>query len=163
MSVSRSLRREFAASDEVVFRSPGDIARKLREVGVRPTNQRVALVSILVRESGHTTAKGLHETAVKSRIAVSLATVYNTLHHLTKHRLLRPTSVDNSTVFYEINSSQHHHFFVEDRNGLVDIPPSAMRLKRLPVPPQAFSVSGVEVLVKLRRKEIKIAATAEGR
>jgi Fur family iron response transcriptional regulator len=96
MSVSRSLRREFAASDEVVFRSPGDIARKLREVGVRPTNQRVALVSILVRESGHTTAKGLHETAVKSRIAVSLATVYNTLHHLTKHRLLRPTSVDTA-------------------------------------------------------------------
>jgi Fur family iron response transcriptional regulator len=160
MPIDLNLTNEAAAPREVNFRSLGDIRRKLREVGVRPTKQRVGLTSILARDSRHTTAKTLHEAAVKSGMIVSLATVYNTLHNLTKIGLLRSMPVDGSIVFFEINSSQHHHFLVEDRNELVDIPPGVMRLEKLPTPPEGFLVTSVDVLVKLRRKEIGLTANA---
>ena len=62
----------------------------LRQSGLRPTRQRVALAELLfARGDRHLTAERLHEEAVSNDVPVSLATVYNTLHQFTEAGLLR--------------------------------------------------------------------------
>src|SRR5437867_5780434 len=57
-----------------------DVKTMLREVGLRPTRQRMALGWMLFgRGDRHVTAEILYEEALKAKVPVSLATVYNTL------------------------------------------------------------------------------------
>ena len=96
---------------------------KLREVGLRPTRQRMALGWILFAKGDrHVTAEMLYEEANHAKVPVSLATVYNTLHQFTDVGLLRQVAVDGSKAYFDTNNTEHHHFFVEDDNDLLDIP-----------------------------------------
>ena len=100
-----------------------DVKAMLREVGLRPTRQRMALGWILFAKGDrHITAEMLYEEATKAKVPVSLATVYNTLHQFTDVGLLRQVAVDGSKTYFDTNASQHHHFFVEGENALLDIP-----------------------------------------
>ena len=95
----------------------------LRDVGLRPTRQRMALGWILFAKGDrHLTAEMLYEEATKAKVPVSLATVYNTLHQFTDVGLLRQVAVDGSKTYFDTNTTAHHHFFVEGDNALVDIP-----------------------------------------
>ena len=95
----------------------------LRDVGLRPTRQRMALGWLLFGKGDrHVTAEMLYEEATKAKVPVSLATVYNTLHQFTDVGLLRQVAVDGSKTYFDTNDSQHHHFFVEGDNALLDIP-----------------------------------------
>jgi len=69
-----------------------DVKSMLRDVGLRPTRQRMALGWILFGKGDrHITAEMLYEEATKAKVPVSLATVYNTLHQFTEVGLLRMT------------------------------------------------------------------------
>ena len=62
-----------------------DVKAMLRQVGLRPTRQRMALGWILFAKGDrHLTAEMLYEEATKAKVPVSLATVYNTLHQFTE-------------------------------------------------------------------------------
>ncbi|OYW96323.1 MAG: hypothetical protein B7Z14_19565, partial [Bosea sp. 32-68-6] len=66
-----------------------DIRQRLRRVGLRPTRQRVSLGWVLfARGDRHISAEMLYEEAMKEKIPVSLATIYNTLHQFTQAGLL---------------------------------------------------------------------------
>ncbi|HEY1542319.1 MAG TPA: transcriptional repressor, partial [Xanthobacteraceae bacterium] len=72
-----------------------DVKSMLRDVGLRPTRQRMALGWILFAKGDrHLTAEMLYEEASKAKVPVSLATVYNTLHQFTEVGLLRQVAVD---------------------------------------------------------------------
>ncbi|HEY1365046.1 MAG TPA: Fur family transcriptional regulator [Xanthobacteraceae bacterium] len=130
-----------------------DIKAMLREVGLRPTRQRMALGWMLFGKGDrHITAEMLYEEASKARVPVSLATVYNTLHQFTEVGLLRQVAVDGSKTYFDTNVSQHHHFFIEDQNDLLDIPHSDVVVGKIPVPPDGYEVARVDVVVRLRRK-----------
>ena len=100
-----------------------DVKEKLREVGLRPTRQRMALGWILFAKGDrHVTAEMLYEEATHAKVPVSLATVYNTLHQFTEVGLLRQVAVDGSKAYFDTNNSEHHHFFIEDQNDLWTFP-----------------------------------------
>jgi Fur family iron response transcriptional regulator len=129
-----------------------DIRSLLRGSGLRPTRQRVALADLLfARGNRHISAEGLHEEAMAHRVPVSLATVYNTLHQFTEAGLLREVAVDGSKTYFDTNISDHHHFFVEDDNEVIDIPVGRMGVGKLPDPPPGYEISRVDVVVRLRR------------
>ena len=111
----------------------------LREVGLRPTRQRMALGWILFAKGDrHLTAEMLYEEATKAKVPVSLATVYNTLHQFTEVGLLRQVAVDGSKTYFDTNVSDHHHFFVEGENALVDIPDAEVMVDKLPMAPRGL-------------------------
>jgi Fur family transcriptional regulator, iron response regulator len=130
-----------------------DVRTMLRENGLRPTRQRLALGFILFGKGDrHVTAEMLYEEACKARVPVSLATIYNTLHQFTDAGLLRQVTVDGSRTFFDTNVSQHHHFFVADENNLLDIPHSEVIVGRTPLPPEGYEIERIDVVVRLRRK-----------
>ncbi len=131
--------------------TPEQIARRLRRVGLRPTRQRIALAGILFKRGDrHISAESLHEEAQLMRVPVSLATIYNTLHQFTEAGLLREVAVDGARTYFDTNCSDHHHFFVEGENELIDIP-DAVSLTEVPEPPAGMEITAVEVVVRVRR------------
>lgn len=130
-----------------------DVKSMLRHVGLRPTRQRLALGWILFAKGDrHLTAEMLYEEASKAKVPVSLATVYNTLHQFTDVGLLRQVAVDGSKTYFDTNVSDHHHFFVEGENELVDIPSSDVIVGNTPPAPEGYEVARVDIVVRLRRK-----------
>src|SRR6186713_313480 len=119
-----------------------DVRSMLRKVGLRPTRQRMELGWILFAKGDrHLTAEMLFEEASKARVPVSLATVYNTLNQFTEVGLLRQVAVDGSKTYFDTNASEHHHFFVEGENELVDIPGADVIVDKMPVAPEGYEVA----------------------
>ncbi len=130
-----------------------DLRRKLRQVGLRPTRQRVGLGWLLFAKGDrHITAEALYEEATRARVPVSLATIYNTLHQFTQAGLLRELAVDGAKTYFDTNVSDHHHFFIEGENVLKDIDGQHVEVSALPEPPEGMEVARVDVIVRLRRK-----------
>eukprot|EP01037_Dinobryon_pediforme_P002518 gene2518-2557_t len=130
-----------------------ELRNKLRKAGLRPTRQRVALGWLLFAKGArHLTAENLYEEASASRVAISLATVYNTLHQFTEAGLLREVAIDGAKTYFDTNTKEHHHFLLEDSNVLVDIPPSQVDVARLPDIPEGMEIARIDVIVRLRRK-----------
>jgi Fur family transcriptional regulator, iron response regulator len=134
--------------------SRAEIRAILRRSGLRPTRQRLSLAGLLfARGNRHVSAEGLHEEAMADQVPVSLATIYNTLHQFTQAGLLREVAVDGSKTYFDTNTTEHHHFFIENDNQVIDVPPGAMKLGQLPEPPPGYEISRVDVIVRLRRIE----------
>jgi Fur family iron response transcriptional regulator len=130
-----------------------DVRTMLRKVSLRPTRQRMELGWILFAKGDrHLTAEMLFEEASKARVPVSLATVYNTLNQFTDVGLLRQVAVDGSKTYFDTNTSDHHHFFVEGQNALVDIPSASVSIGDLPQVLDGYEVARVDVVVRLKRK-----------
>jgi Fur family iron response transcriptional regulator len=130
-----------------------DVKALLRQVGLRPTRQRMALGWILFGKGDrHLTAEMLYEEATHAKVPVSLATVYNTLHQFTDVGLLRQIAVDGSKAYFDTNISTHHHFFVEGDNTVFDIPEADVVVGSTPTPPEGYEVARIDVVVRLRRK-----------
>lgn len=123
---------------------------RLRAAGLRPTRQRLALAKILF-EGGdrHVTAEMLHAEVLNANVRVSLATVYNTLHQFTSCGLLREIVVDASRSYFDTNTSDHHHFFMEESGDLVDIPGNEIVVSKLPKVPTGRRITRVEVIVRV--------------
>jgi Fur family iron response transcriptional regulator len=130
-----------------------DVKSMLRAAGLRPTRQRMALGYLLFGKGDrHVTAEMLYEEANTANVPVSLATVYNALHQFTGLGLLRQVAVDGSKNYFDTNASQHHHFFVEGENALLDIPDTDLLVGKAPTPPEGYEIARIDVVVRLRRK-----------
>ncbi|MTI01109.1 transcriptional repressor [Roseibium sp. RKSG952] len=126
----------------------------LRQAGLRPTRQRVCLAEILYSQGDrHITAELLHEEAVSARVPVSLATVYNTLHQFTQAGLLREVAIDGTKTYFDTNVSDHHHFFIEGENRVVDMPGGSIEIDKLPEAPEGMEIVHVDVIVRVRPKQ----------
>jgi Fur family iron response transcriptional regulator len=129
-----------------------DLRSRLRRVGLRPTRQRMSLGWLLFAKGDrHVTAELLFEEATRARVPVSLATVYNTLHQFTEAGLLREVAVDGSKTYFDTNTGDHHHFFVEGEDALMDIPGPGIAVGQLPAAPEGMEIARVDVIVRLRR------------
>ncbi len=131
------------------------IEQRVRQAGLRPTRQRVALVSLLFAQGDrHLSAEELHEEALSAGVQVSLATVYNALHQFTEAGMLRILSVEGSKTYFDTNTSDHHHFFVEGENRLldIDIQEGPVTVINLPAPPEGLEIANVDIVVRLRAK-----------
>ena len=127
------------------------LTQKLRDAGLRPTRQRMALAEILFdKYDRHVSAEELFEEAKQANIAISLATVYNTLNQFTDAGLLRAISIDSNRIYFDTKTGNHHHFFLEDTIELVDMPEGLVRVENLPDTPQGTEISRVDVIVRVR-------------
>ena len=128
-------------------------ARRLRRARLRPTRQRVALAVLLFGNGDrHVTAEELHEEAVGAGERVSLATVYNTLHQFKRAGLLREIAIGGQRAYFDTNTSNHNHFFVEAESKLIDIPSDCVTVDGLPEPPAGLRISHIDVVVRLVAK-----------
>lgn len=107
----------------------------------------------LLFEAGdrHVSAEALHDEAARARIPVSLATVYNTLNQFTGAGLLREVAIEGDRSYFDTNTSNHFHYFLEDRACLVDIESGDVKVSGLPPLPDGTAIDRIDVIVRLKR------------
>src|SRR5580693_8635074 len=125
---------------------------RLRAAGLRPTRQRVELARHLLAGADlHVPAASLAEEVAGAGIKVSLATVYNTLHQFTAAGLLRQVIVDAARGYFDTNTGDHQHFFLEDEGTLIDIPGEAIKVAGIPSAPPGMTVDRVDVVIRVKK------------
>ena len=129
-----------------------DIAGKLRGAGLRPTRQRLALAEILFGSGDrHVSAEALHGEAAAARVPVSLATVYNALNQFTRVGLLREVAIEGDRSYFDTNTSNHFHYFIENEGRLIDIGTDDIEVTGLPPAPTGTEIGRIDVIVRLRK------------
>lgn len=139
--------RPYARTDEV------DSATELRAVGLRPTQQRLALAELLFAgEDRHVTAETLYEEATSQGVKVSLATVYNTLNQFKDAGLLREVIVHAGKSYFDTKTEAHHHLYDEDsgqiRDVHLEVDEEAIREKV--AVPAGKQIAGVDIVIRLQ-------------
>lgn len=131
-----------------------ELAERLRLAGLRPTRQRMALATILFGAGDrHVSAESLHQEAVTARMNVSLATVYNTLNQFKAAGLLREVAIEGDRSFFDTNTSNHFHYYLEEAGGLVDIGTETLEVNGLPALPAGTEIDRIDIIVRLKKAE----------
>lgn len=134
--------------------NPPSVDTRLRQANLRPTRQRIALADLLFADGDrHVSAENLFEEAKKAGVAISLATVYNTLHQFTDSGLLKAIAIDSNRTYFDTNVGDHNHFYVEGTDELIDMPDDVIRFENLPMPPEGMEISGVDVVVRIKKRD----------
>ena len=124
----------------------------LRSAELRPTRQRVALGRLLFSgQDRHVTAEMLHEEVSGAGERISLATVYNTLHQFQRAGLIRELAIDGAKTYFDTNTSDHSHFFIESDGRVIDIPAEGLSVLGVPEPPEGTRISHIDVVVRLKK------------
>jgi Fur family transcriptional regulator, iron response regulator len=123
---------------------------RLREHGVAPTEQRLQIACVLFSCGMHVSAEQVLARVNQRAPTASKATVYNTLKLFREKGLVREVIVDPSRVFYDPNTSPHHHFYDVDSGVLTDIPAGEITVSGLPKLPAGVEAEGVDIIVRTR-------------
>jgi len=125
---------------------------KLREIGLRPTKQRVKICELLfLREKTfHFTINELvKKISNEMNEKISLATVYNTVHSFKKKGYLKEIAINSDKTYYDTNTSVHHHFYDEDTHELIDCDENDIDSINLKKNITGKKINSVEVLIKV--------------
>jgi Fur family iron response transcriptional regulator len=126
------------------------IADRLRAHGIVPTHQRIEIAYVLFERCEHLSADQILALVNARHAETSKATVYNTLRLFLEKKVVRELIVDPSRVFYDPNTTPHHHFYDVVTGRLTDIPADAVRVEALPAPPPGTVTDGVDVIIRTR-------------
>ena len=125
---------------------------KLRSSGLRPTKQRTEICQVLFerKKTFHFTIGDLAALLEKNfNKKFSLATIYNTVHSFKEKGYLKEISINTDKRYYDTNTSNHHHFFNESTNELIDLQDNEIGKINLKKTLPKKKIKSVEVLVKI--------------
>jgi Fur family iron response transcriptional regulator len=126
------------------------VSEILRAYGITPTHQRMEIAQVMFEKRWHPSADEIL-AAVNVRYAeTSKATVYNTLKLFLEKRLIRELIVDPNKVFYDSNTSEHHHFYDVESGKITDIAAAGIRIDGLPPLPAGMVAAGIDIIVRTR-------------
>ena len=125
---------------------------KLRELGLRPTKQRVKICEALFNreKTFHFTINDLVKMiSQEMNEKISLATVYNTVHAFEKKGYLKQISINSDKSYFDTNTSAHHHFYDEDTHELIDCHENDIDSVNVKKNITGKKINSVEVLVRV--------------
>ena len=122
--------------------------QKLRSSGLKATAQRIEICKLLFNRNKtfHFTIYDLSKVLNKK---ISLATIYNTVNAFKKKGYLKEISINSDKNYYDTNISDHHHFFNESTNELIDINNHEVENIKIKKNIPGKKIKSVEVLVKI--------------
>ena len=129
-----------------------DFIDKLRTSGLRPTKQRLKICEALFNreKTFHFTIKDLAENlSAQLNEKISLATVYNTVHAFKDKGYLKEISINSDKSYFDTNTTNHHHFFDEDTNELIDCENDHIEPVNIIKNITGKKINSVEVLIKV--------------
>ena len=129
-----------------------EFIEKLRSSGLRPTKQRLKLCEILFdrEKTFHFTINDLAKTiSDKLNEKISLATIYNTVHAFKNKGYLKEISINSDKSYFDTNNTDHHHFFDEDTNELIDCGDEEIEKVKIIKNISGKKINSIEVLIRV--------------
>lgn len=94
----------------------------LREHGLRPTQQRIAIYRYLLEHPVHPTAEVIFRELKPTLPSCSLMTVYNALDALAEAGLVRVVTVEAGVQHFDATVGDHGHFRCKTCSHIYDFP-----------------------------------------
>ena len=132
--------------------STSEYIEKLRKTGLRPTKQRIKICEVLFNrdKTFHFTINDLSKIiSDKLGEKISLATVYNTVHAFKNKGYLKEISINSDKSYFDTNISNHHHFYDQDTNELIDCDNELIGNVNIKKNITGKKINSVEVLIKV--------------
>ena len=129
-----------------------EFINKLRSSGLRPTKQRLKICDVLFNreKTFHFTINDLARS-ISNQLneKISLATVYNTVHAFKDKGYLKEISINSDKSYFDTNTTNHHHFFDEDTNQLIDCDNENIEKINIKENITGKKINSIEVLIKV--------------
>ena len=129
-----------------------DFISKLRNSSLRPTRQRMKICQVLFDrdQTFHFSIGGLAKIIEnQSKDKISLATIYNTVHALTKKGHLKEVLINTNQSYFDTNIEHHHHMYDETKNELIDLNQDDINSVEIKRKIPGKKIKSIEVLVKI--------------
>lgn len=130
-----------------------DAVTALRDRGIQPSAQRVAVAAYVLLTDEHPSADEVWSRVQQSFPMISRATVYNTLNLFVEKGLLCEHVLAEGRLVYDPNTTRHHHFIDEATGRIHDIPWDALRVQGVESVPGGFSVREYQVVMRGHKKK----------
>ncbi len=117
---------------------------KYRNLGIKLTPQRLAVLDYLEGKKSHPSAEDIYQAVKKQFPTISIATVYNILETLKQNELIQELRTGPYKKRFDPNTSWHHHLLCTGCNRVEDV-----AIKKIPEiaagEGQGFEISKVHV------------------
>ncbi len=105
------------------------VIARLRDHGIAPSAQRVAVGEFVLATDAHPSADQVFSSVKRAFPMVSRATVYNTLNLFVEKGLLRQLVLAEGRVVFDPKTDRHHHFLDEQSGVIRDVPWEALSVE----------------------------------
>ncbi len=124
------------------------LVEKFRAHGLRITPQRHQIFRALAGANRHTTAEAVWDEVRGDMPAISLKTVYETLHELVEVGALQQIDIGTGATRFDTNASDHHHLVCRRCGTIRDLHADFSSLAIPESERQGFIVSNAEVIFR---------------
>jgi Fe2+ or Zn2+ uptake regulation protein len=124
----------------------------LRQHGIQPTPQRLAVAEAVLGRKGHPTAEEVWAKVRRKCPTVSRATVYNTLNLFVEKGLLKLQVLKEGTAVFDSEVHAHHHFIDEETGEIYDVPWESLQVKGQDSL-RGFEVKDLQVVLRGRKRK----------
>ena len=123
------------------MKTVASLIQRLNNSGLRPTPQRVAVLTFLFKKEGpnrHVSAEDVYTSLVAEYPTLSRTTVYQTLESLCKCDIISKLTFNEGEMLFDAETTPHGHFKCTKCGGLFDFAyPSTAKF---PPPPSEYLV-----------------------
>lgn len=138
-----------------------EVLRRLKDAGIQPSAQRVAVGAFVLDTCAHPSADQVF-AAVRDALpsaagpSLSRATVYNTLHLFTEKGLLQQLVIAEGRVVFDPKTTPHHHFVDDDSGAILDVDFDAVDVSARHIP--GLEVRELQVVLRGRARSLRSPA-----
>lgn len=93
---------------------------RLRQCGIKPSKQRVAIMEYLLTHPTHPTVEEIFNSLLPQIKTLSRTTVYNTLRFFSECHAAQMLTIYEHRVCYDGNTTPHVHFFCKECGKVYD-------------------------------------------
>jgi Fur family ferric uptake transcriptional regulator len=137
----------------------GELRSRLREAGLRATQQRMLVYGALRRDGGHRSVDEIVTLLRESGHRIPRMSVYNVVTDLESAGLLMCADTGPGRALYEAGDTWHHHFVCRVCKAVVDVP--CVRGKKPCLKPPSLIRGTVEEAQVIFRGVCEACAKAE--
>jgi Fe2+ or Zn2+ uptake regulation protein len=123
----------------------------LRQRGIQPTPQRVAVAEFVLQTDTHPTADEVWATVRRRCPTLSRATVYNTLNLFAEKGLLKLQPLKDGVIVFDPHVEPHHHLIDDETGKVFDVPWNAVKIAGAATV-EGFEVREYQVVMRGRRR-----------
>ena len=127
-----------------------DYAHALRQSGISPSPQRLAIYGYLQENHTHPSAETIYHDLKKLLPTISLTTIYNTLKLFAEKHVLQEVLIEDRELRFDGDISSHAHFKCMKCGSVFDLFPEQGKeiANNLPVLPEGFTLDQLHICMR---------------
>ena len=112
--------------------SKKDLTEKIRNCGLKPTSQRIAILLQLLSRRDHPSADAVYQSLKDEYPSLSLNTIYMNLESFAEKGIITKINVLHQSARFDGDISSHHHFVCVRCKKIIDL--HNMKIPKIKIP-----------------------------